>query len=404
MNILIIPSWYPTDKNPINGIFTKEQAMAIAEENKNIVNVIVAKRDNGYLEISLRKPYKIPISVFKYLTSKIEDRQVTDNFYEFFTPTLTWSKRLPFDGVNRIYVSIRKTVERVLDKFGKIDIIHAQVSYPAGFIAYKISKEFNIPYVLTEHMSPFPFKFLLKANKPIDEIITAFQNAKRTIAVSSFLRNRIRSFGLSCTDVVPNLVDEARFYPSEKKNKKFTFLTVCFMTDQKGIDILLYAISKLDKSFISKTQFIIGGDGLKLDEYKNLAKKLGLSNVYFIGRVNRNEAPRIFSSSHVYVMPSRHETFGVVYAEAIASGLPVIATRCGGPEDIVNESNGILIDVDDIDGLGNAISYMFENYYKYDPNKIREDFEKRFSKKAVVSQLMKIYNEVLQNVRNSRDY
>jgi glycosyltransferase involved in cell wall biosynthesis len=172
----------------------------------------------------------------------------------------------------------------------------------------------------------------------------------------------------------------------------------------KGIDILLYAISKLDKSFISKTQFIIGGDGLKLDEYKNLAKKLGLSNVYFIGRVNRNEAPRIFSSSHVYVMPSRHETFGVVYAEAIASGLPVIATRCGGPEDIVNESNGILIDVDDIDGLGNAISYMFENYYKYDPNKIREDFEKRFSKKAVVSQLMKIYNEVLQNVRNSRDY
>lgn len=378
--------------------------MAIAEENESFTNVIVAKWDNDYIEVSLRKPYKIPKTVFKFLTSKTEDKQINDNFYEFFTPTLTWSKRLPFGGVKRIYTSIKKTVERVLDKFGKIDIIHAQVSYPAGFIAYKISKEFNIPYVLTEHMGPFPFKSLLKANKPIDEIITAFQNANRTIAVSRALCNHIKSFGLTCTDVVPNLVDESKFYLSYKKNYLFTFLTVCSITEGKGIDILFYAISKLDKSFISKTQFIIGGDGPKLDEYKNLAKKLGLSNVYFIGRVNRNEAPRIFSSSHVYVMPSRHETFGVVYAEAIASGLPVIATRCGGPEDIVNESNGILIDVDDIDGLGNAISYMFENYYKYDPNKIREDFEKRFSKKAVVSQLMKIYNEVLQNVRNSRDY
>jgi glycosyltransferase involved in cell wall biosynthesis len=378
--------------------------MAIAEENESFTNVIVAKWDNGYSEISLRKPYKIPKTVFKFLTSKTEDKQINDNFYEFFTPTLTWSKRLPFGGVKRIYTSIKKTVERVLDKFGKIDIIHAQVSYPAGFIAYKISKEFNIPYVLTEHMGPFPFKSLLKANKPIDEIITAFQNASRTIAVSRALCNHIKSFGLTCTDVVPNLVDESKFYLSYKKNYLFTLLTVCSITEGKGIDILFYAISKLDKSFISKTQFIIGGDVPKLDEYKNLAKKLGLSNVYFIGRVNRNEAPRIFSSSHVYVMPSRHETFGVVYAEAIASGLPVIATRCGGPEDIVNESNGILIDVDDIDGLGNAISYMFENYYKYDPNKIREDFEKRFSKKAVVSQLMKIYNEVLQNVRNSRDY
>ena len=49
-------------------------------------------------------------------------------------------------------------------------------------------------------------------------------------------------------------------------------------------------------------------------------------------------------------------------AEAIASGLPIIATRCGGPEDIVNETNGILIDIDDIEGLSTAITYMFENY------------------------------------------
>jgi glycosyltransferase involved in cell wall biosynthesis len=122
--------------------------------------------------------------------------------------------------------------------------------------------------------------------------------------------------------------------------------------------------------------------------------------VYFIGRVDRNEAPKLFSSSHVYVMPSCHESFGIVFAEAIASGLPVIATRCGGPEDIVNEFNGILIDVEDIEGLSKAIEYMFENYNKYDPKIIREDFEKGFSKKAVVSKLLEIYNEVLQIVRN----
>jgi predicted TIM-barrel fold metal-dependent hydrolase len=170
--------------------------MAIVKENKSFTNVIVAKWDNGYSEISMRKHLKIPEYVFRFLISKIEDKQIADNFYEFFTPTLTWSKRLPFGGVNRIYASIRKTVERILDKFGKIDIIHAHVSYPAGFIAYKISKEFNIPYVITAHLGPFPFESLLKGNKPIDEIIIAFQNANRTIAVSSSLCNRIRSFGI----------------------------------------------------------------------------------------------------------------------------------------------------------------------------------------------------------------
>lgn len=399
MNILIIPSWYPTTKNPINGIFIKEQSFAIAEENINKANVIIAKWDNDCSFLNFRRPYKLPEIIINYFSSKEEDIQITNNLFEYFTPTLAWTHKLPFGGPYRIEKAIEKSFKRALLKFGNIDIIHAHVSYPAGYIACKLSTKYNIPYVLTEHMSPFPFSSLIKHGKPIDEIIKAFNFAKRIIAVSKSLCNRIKSYNLKCTDIVPNFVDEKRFYILNKKREKFTFLTLCIITEQKGIDLLLYSISNLEKNLKLNIDFLIGGDGPLLKEYQTLAKKLQINNVYWLGQVNREEVPTLFASCHAFVMPSRHETFGVVYAEAIASGLPVIATKCGGPEDIVNETNGILIDKEDIEGLSYAIKYIYENYHKYSAEKIRTDFENRFSKRVVISKIMKIYNEVVENYR-----
>ena len=102
-----------------------------------------------------------------------------------------------------------------------------------------------------------------------------------------------------------------------------------------------------------------------------------------------------FNKCDIFVLPSRHESFGIVYIEALAMGRPIIATKCGGPEMIVNDLNGLLINTDNIDSLSKAIIYMYHNYQKYSNEIIREDFMHRFSKESTVQKYKKIYKEVI---------
>ena len=86
-----------------------------------------------------------------------------------------------------------------------------------------------------------------------------------------------------------------------------------------------------------------------------------------------------------------------MYAEAIASGKPVIATRCGGPEFIVNNQNGKLVNIGDVFALAKAMKTMAEELENYQPEIIRRDFEQRFSRQVVVKQLIDLYWQVLKD-------
>ena len=98
----------------------------------------------------------------------------------------------------------------------------------------------------------------------------------------------------------------------------------------------------------------------------------------------------------VFVLPSRYETFGVVYIEALASGRPVIGALNGGAEDIINNLNGYLIPIDDIDILAEKMIEVYDNIESYDEEEIRIDCLKRFSPKVIVNKIISVYKEVLK--------
>ena len=394
-NLFVVPSWYPSSSVPISGIFIKEQLEALAGLAPDI-RVIVSKWGHADGVLNAKRPWIWPKRLLWWLTQPCDAISTNNGVDEVFNSKITWSVRLPLGGVRQLIGVNRRNFKIAQRQFGRIDLIHAHVSYPGGYIASLLAKEHGIPYVLTEHMGPFPFPDLMDDGVPLPEIGRAFRHAAATIAVSPSLAQRVASFGYPLPHVIPNVVDERAFDLGHPSSSKTVFFTLCGISEQKGIDHLLEAIAMWNPP-AEQYEFRIGGDGPQRAAYQAKARSLGIADrVQWLGPVSRAQAPALFSDCHIYVMPSRHETFGVVYAEAIASGKPIIATRCGGPEFIVNDQNGKLVDIGDVAALAQAMQTMADEWKSYQPEVIRHDFEERFSRQAVVSQLVDLYQQVLK--------
>jgi len=408
VNIFIIPSWYPSPVSPISGIFFKEQACYIGQLKPDW-NISISVWGQGQYYIPARKPcYVLNILKRYYVNHGQQYRfSLESNVHEYYNIALEWTSKILKGNINEILRANCINIDSAIKDFGKIDIIHAHVSYPAGWIAMKLSEKYKIPYVITEHMGPFPFKQFLSKNGDLINIIREpLQKADKVIAVSPSLAERINSFGLAKPVYIPNVVNEEFFLPLPVKEghnakSKFTFFTLGGMTPQKGIPDLIAAIksfiARLSREEQSRVEFIIGGSGEEAERYRLLAEKMGVSQwIRWLGGIDRNEARYYFQHCDCFVLASHHETFGVVFAEAIACGKPVIATRCGGPECIVNESNGQLVEVGNIGQLSEALEHMYKLARYYNADIIREGFLQKFSRSAVVNQLEAVYYSILK--------
>ena len=372
MNILVVSDGYPTEEYKMSGLFQFDQAVALAEQGNNI----------AFFSINLRSIRKWR----KWGLYKTKIKGVT-----------VYNISLPIGAVpHQVFSNIagmcfEMLYKRAMNDGWNFDIIHAHF-WDMAYVCAK-HKKAGVPLIVTEH-----FSGLMKDT--IDPSIRnmasyAYHTADKVIAVSRQLSQVIkREFDVESI-YVPNAIDNKLFkYQRRVHDDSFNIIFVGNLIPRKCPEMLIDAFYDAFYSIENniKAKLILCGEGVCREECEAKIAKYGIQDeVKLLGMCSRVQIANVLSESDLFVLPSKAETFGVVYIEAMFCGLPVIATKCGGPEGFVNDSNGILIDVDSKEQLSQALVYMYENKHLFSRSDISIQAQKEFSAAEVAGMLESIY-------------
>lgn len=382
MKVLLLPSWYPDNEKPLNGIFFKEQAEALRKEG---VEVIV-------LSINIKDIRKIN---FKEKLNRLEiSRENNIKVYRYNTYNY-------FPKMQELYLKyysllVNRLVKKILKEEGSIDIVHIHSALDMG-IAY-LKSGLSLPYVITEHSTKYSRNLINNTQKKY--LSDVFQKANKVLVVGNGLRNDISEYiDKDKINIIPNLVKMPAVNidrENENRNKKFKFFSLGFLTHKKGMDLLVEAFN-LGRKELENVELFIGGNGEEMPKLKALIEKYKLNdNIFLLGELNREEVAINMQACDCFILASRFETFGIVYIEAMNYGKPVIASITGGPDTFINENCGLLVENENVIEIKEAIIKMINSYDKYDKIYIKEFCENNFSEKVVADKLVSIYREVIK--------
>ena len=312
----------------------------------------------------------------------------------------------------------------------KPDIAHVHNTFMAiSPSIYRACEETDIPVVQTIHNYRLlcPATYLYREGAVCEECIQkgllqsirygCYRESRvNTGAVALMLRvhrlagtwNRVNAFIALTNFAKQKLVDSG--LPEERVHVKGNFVAsdpgtkdtvgqygifVGRLSPEKGADVLLSAWSLLGAPFLLK----IAGDGPEMASLQQQARDRGMQNVEFLGRVGRDQARELMRGARFLLLPSLwYEGFPMVLAESFAAGLPVIASRLGAMEELIEDlETGLHFAPNSPQDLAKKISWALDNTEKILQmgSKARAAYEMRFSPETNYRRLMAIYNEAI---------
>jgi glycosyltransferase involved in cell wall biosynthesis len=368
---LFVTTGYPTPSSPAGGIFVREHARAVAPH----AEVAVLHLD--------RSPHHtgLPCVV-----------RVDDEPFATWRVTYPWSPTpasmaLHFIAAARGWNAVRRAGFRP-------DLVHSHF-FLAGVPGDLLARALRVPAVVTEHWSVFlpddPMQLTPSLRRGA---AFAFRNADALLPVSEALRKGIEAQGLRArrVRVVPNAVDTDLFTPGgDTRNGRL--LAVGLLYEAKAYDVLLRAVATLDVGLD------IVGDGPLRGELEALVGFLGIADrVAFHGLLPKREIARLMREAELFVLASRYENNPCSLIEALASGLPAVATAVGGVPEVVTEANGRLAHPGDAEGLAAQIRAALDS--SYERAAISVDAHRRYGAATIGGMLADVYASVLRAGRS----
>lgn len=368
MNVLMLVSWYAKKDETSGGIFHYEQAADL----------------NRFCNCALYYPY---------------DRYITKNYeYGIERGILTFRSKYALQNKIRNRICMFQAMREIVRIFHP-DIIHGNVATEGGRFAVIMGKLFHIPVIITEHSSVaasnvehFPHYYYARF---------VYGNSRYNACVSDSLTKGLQKiFPQYAFHTIYNGIQELK--PTENKRQYYKdgvvnigMIAGFYSREIKGVQYVLPAVGKmLDNGYRIHLHMIGGGEYLQ--EYIDMAEEIGIAqSSTFYGDCKKDEVFAIDSEMDFIVSASLFESFGCAVAEAVMLGKPVVATKNGGAESIVNPENGILVETGSMQAIYNGMVQMYNKYREYDAEKISEQANQKFEISGISRKYMRIYHDIL---------
>jgi glycosyltransferase involved in cell wall biosynthesis len=377
LRVLWVTSSFPYEKTPIAGVFIKEHAQA-ARLRDDITLLHLLERQH-----SIRGLYQVEVQITEDPGSlslvRVKSKQ----------------NALPFSTFPLHIYSAFIGLKECQRQTGRFDLVHAH-SYRAGVPAALLAKKLRVPLVITEHNSVF----LRKALRGFDyyKASFAYRQAACVLPVSKALQRAIQSYQFGKRfQVIGNTFDPGIFFPGPARliRGPLQLITVTNLIPLKRIDLLLHALQGASARLPDwKLQVI--GDGPEKKNLVEMAAQLGLAEkVVFSGLQPKGQIAEALRSSDLYILSSSLETFSVAALEALACGVPVLATACGGPQDFISPEMGSLIPPDNQSALENGLEDIVSRIDDFDRREIARKIHAKYNYAAIGDQIHQAYYSVL---------
>jgi glycosyltransferase involved in cell wall biosynthesis len=422
IDVLVVASWFPAYDDIGSGRFVADQTEAIAatgEARPAVISFDGARLSGGATSRTRQAETVLANSIAAIRTASplfIAPATGVD-------PALPVARLSTADGQTRTAgaehavfqresalraVAERFAIESIQTHEGATaprsrGIVHAHTAYPDGAAAVVLAQRLGWPLVITEHSS-FVEKII---GVPVlrDRYEGALASAHAVLAVSNMLAQELRTaFPAQATKiaVLPNAVpiDLFRSPPLDERVAD-ELLFVGYRKASKGIENILRAVALARERRPAITLRLLGRSPDEATEgrWQSIAADLGISDVVtFEPSVDRAGIAAAMARASLFVHPSPRETFGVVAVEALAAGLPVVATDSGGVSEILGpnpDDVGALVAIDDPAALAAAIVRTLERRASFDPVALRASVERRFGAAHVAERLLVVYREAL---------
>jgi len=374
VKIAIVPSWYSSDRAPSRGSFVKEQAMALVRRGHS-VSVIAFDRDASGPVLRMRYGVEDGVPHVRIAVPSPWHRLLG-----FYAPKIL---------AHRLAAVLREE---------RADIVHAHAVRPAGVVVNLALANSGSSWCLTEHSGPLrAFWWTAHGHRQMDH---AYAAAGRLFGVSASLVREMNCYfprGGAQAQVLYNGIDTDMFCRSNSPPRApgARLLFVGSLVEGKGVLDLLGAVSALPQ-YLDWSLSLVGA-GPEEKALRVAAEERSISDrLRWLGSVPRDSMPSIYAKHDLLVVPSKAETFSLVSAEALACGVPVVATRCGGPEEVIGPLGLPLVAPGDVAALSEAILGMLGRLSSFDRQAAAKSIEQRFSMAGLAARLETIYAEMVR--------
>lgn len=380
-NILFLSSWYPTRENPTLGNFIVKHAECVSPHH-SIYALHVSLTEN------ISQKEEIDFSETPFLSKVIYLRKSNIPILGIFLDKLIITKR---------YFTEYKIL---IDSGFKPELIHANIVYPIGIVACMLKWKYNINYIIEEHWTGYLDYGINRPGFFKKQLIRFVANrASAILPDSQDLGRAIQKLNIKTPIIkLANVVFVEHFTPllGKEKSEITKIIHVSTLLNvHKNIELLINSFSEvLNLGHKAELHIISDGD---FEQYKGKIEELGIAqNIIFHGELKAEEIAPVLREADFFVLSSNFENLPCVLIESVACGVPAISTNVGGVDEIINETNGILVEARNQAQMVDAMIKMINSHHLYDKTEMHKSAVSLYSYEAIGKQLSGIYSDVIQ--------